>query len=367
MSGARLSSWEVYSFFINYVFGAGVLALPYTFHHNGVLICFFFLLISVALAWSLQTQLLAISDQLTLEERSLEPLLRTGDRKVQYQWDMPAIIRYCLGSQHWGFFFPFFALANIASLATYNNIVGTAIGALLMEECNYSGEVEDQCLWRYRVGVLMFASIAVVLTVMDYKKQAVLQSVMTLLRVVLVLTIVFLIIRTGSFGNYSPSRLILVHSCSVGEAFALILFACLYHGATPSIIAVAKADTHSQQQIARFIALSTFFSYLFIGVPAALLLPAVPENISLLYASVSQKSFWLNVSTSLLLLIPMLQICANASMYGQTLSGAVTSWLYGSDHHSVRHSHPLCYLAIRLAVLLPGVGLAWHIPRLVRK
>lgn len=365
MSNAHLSSWEVYSFFINYVFGAGMLALPYTFHHNGILFCCLFLLVSVALAWSLQTQLLAISAQLTAE-KSLEPLL-SADRGAQYQWDMPTIVRYCLGPKQWGFFFPFFALANIASLATYNNIVGTAIGALLMEGCNYSVEVQDECLWRYRLGVLMFASIAVVLTVLDYKKQAVLQSVMTILRVVLVLIIVFLILITGSFDNYSPSRVIRPHHCSFGEAFTLILFACLYHGATPSVIAVANANSHSQQRIARFIAISTFFSYLLVGVPAALLLSTVPENFSLFYTSISPKSVWLNVLTSLLLLIPMSQICSNASMYGQTLSGAVTSWLYGTDHHSVRRSHPHYYLAIRLAVLLPGVALAWHMPRLVRK
>jgi len=100
--------------------------------------------------------------------------------------------------------------------------------------------------------------------------------------------------------------------------------------------------------------------------------PNVPENISLLFGSetygyaAEAVPQVLRFGSALVIIIPVLNICTNSPIYGQVLSGMLTSSLYGTNHDRVRAVRPYLFRAIRFAVMLPPVFLALLSLRLVR-
>ena len=364
--------WGVYSLIVNTMIGAGVLTLPAVFQRSGVAAALLCLIGVATLAWLLQVELLTISDALTNEARAkdLETPLIAG-KQVKYQWDLPEIVRHFLGHSHWLLYFLLYYLALSSTMSAYANMTGTAVGTLFFH-CDYAQMLPElECAQGYKWGLGVYLLVVCCLTILDYKEQAWLQTFMTILRFGLIIFLVFfavfrgslseITLKTGVFDSYPP----------LGVTISTLIFASMYHMCAPSIISASNIDLKDHNTVAMWVALSTIGIYGAMGL-TGLLLPGLQDNISLLFSNETYGYAADSVPNALRLLnlliisIPVIDICTNSPIYGQGLSGIVTTCFYGPMHSQVRINHPVIYRLIRFAVVVPPVLMAAMSHKLVR-
>jgi hypothetical protein len=352
--------------------GAGVLTLPAVFQRSGVAAAFLCLLAVATLAWLLQAELLSISDALTKEAsaKDLEtPLIAC--KQVKYQWDLPEIVRHFLGDSHWLLYFLLYYMALSSTMSAYANMTGTAVGTLFFH-CDYAQMLPElECAQGYKWGLGVYLLVVCCLTVLEYKEQAWLQTFMTILRFGFIIFLIFFAIFRGSFSEITLKTAIFDSYPPLGVAISTLIFASVYHMCTPSIIYASNIDSKEHNTVAMWVALSTIGIYGAMGM-IGLLLPGLQDNISLLFSnemygyaadSVPPPLRLLNL---IIIFIPVIDVCTNSPIYGQSLSGIVTTCFYGPMHSQVRIHHPVIYKVIRCAVVVPPVLMAAMSHKLVR-
>lgn len=366
----KLGLWGVYSLLLNSIIGAGIMALPRVFQQAGVLVSLVCLVFIAALGWFLQSELLGLIEKLNLQaNRDLEkPLLAPA--KAQLQWDLPEIVRNLLGNRHWLFYFLIYYLAISSTLTIYANIVGTAAGTLI-GHCDYALETEEYCVGAYRWGVISYLLLVGSLTVLDYKEQAWLQYIMTLLRYVLITYIVLFGLFRGSTDSITAEIAVFSDFPRLGNVLSTLIFGSMYQMCTPTILPSTDLSLRSHRLVALLICVSIIVLFGTMG-SVGLVVPSVPDNISLLFGSetygyeAGTVPYILKIGSALVILIPVLNICTNSPMYGQVLSGMITSSLYGTNHEEVRTLQPFLFRSIRFLVVFPPALLALLSLRLVR-
>ena len=143
----------------------------------------------------------------------------------------------------------------------------------------------------------MAATVLVaVLTALDYKEQEWLQVLMALVQLVLLLAIVGYCIVRGTTPDFTGW--VVRDWRAIPAALGTVFFATSYHAAAPSVLAAGLKSATAQHCVALWVALSSSFIYAFAGSIGALLVPDLPDNVSLLFQSddfVMQKdsSRWL--------------------------------------------------------------------------
>ena len=365
----KLGLWGVYSLLLNSIIGAGVMTLPGVFQQSGVLVSFVCLVLIAGLGWLMQVELLALIEKLNVEAGSglQTPLLDTA--KVRYQWDLPEIVRSLLGRGHWVFYFTIYYLAISSTLTIYANIAGTAAGTLIWG-CDYTANTAAECLVSYRWGVGAYFMLVGGLTVLDYKEQAWLQYIMTLLRYVLITYIVLFSIFRGSTAAVTPEIALFRDFSHLGDVISTLIFASMYQMCTPTILPSTDLSLRNHRFVALLVCISTIVLFGAMGT-VGLIVPNVPDNISLLFGyetygyEVEAIPQILRLGSALVIVIPVLNICTNSPIYGQVLSGMLTSSLYGTNHEEVRRVRPYLFRAMRCAVVLPPALLALLSVRLV--
>lgn len=367
---AGVGRWGVYSLIMNAMVGAGVMTIPATFQRSGVAAAMLCLAGVAALAWLLQIELLTITEKLTQEANAKDletPLLA---KQVKYQWDLPEIVHHFLGPSHWLLYFLLYYLALSSTLTAYANITGTAVAALFFS-CDYAELPTLECAQGYQWGLGVYLMVVCSLTILDYKEQSWLQTFMTFLRFGLIIFIVIFAVFRGSFSELTPQTGVFDSFPHLGVTFSTLIFASMYHVCVPSILYAADIDSAENASVAKWVALSTAGVYGAMGA-TGLLLPGLPDNISLLFSSETYGyppgavPYFLQCINSLIISIPVLDICTNSPIYGQGLSGIVTTCIYGPKHSKVRSEHPVLYRAIRCLVIVPPVLMAAASHRLVR-
>jgi len=359
---AGVGRWGVYSLIMNAMVGAGVMTLPATFQRSGVAAAVLCLAGVAALAWLLQIELLTITEKLTQEAatKDLEtPLLAN---QVKYQWDLPEIVKHILGPSHWLLYFLMYYLALSSTLTAYANITGTAMATLFFG-CDYTVLPTVECVQGYQWGLGVYFAVVCCLTILDYKEQSWLQTFMTFLRFGLILFIVLFAVFRGSTAGLTFKTAVFDSFPHLGVTFSTLIFASMYHVCVPSILYSSDIDSAQHGNVAKWVALSTAGVYGAMGI-TGLLLPGLPDNISLLFSSetygypADSVPYILQCINSVVISIPVLDICTNSPIYGQSISGIVTTCFYGPRHSKVRSERPVLYRAIRCLVVVPPVLMA---------
>lgn len=208
------------------------------------------------------------------------------------------------------------------------------------------------------------------LTALDYKEQEWLQILMALVQLALLLAIVGYCIVRGTTPDWTG--LIVQDWRAIPAAMGTVFFATSYHAAAPSVLAAGLNSATAQHCVALWVALSSSFIYAFAGSIGALLVPDLPDNVSLLFQSddfgytVGQQPLALKVLVQLVILLPANDLATNSPMYGKALAGALTSALYSVDHEEVRRYHPLAFRLIRVLCVLPSLAFVLWTTRLVQ-
>lgn len=246
---SKLGLWGVYSLLLNSVIGAGIMALPQVFQQAGVLASLFCLALIAVLGCLLQSELLILIDKLNFQaSRDLQtPLLDTA--KARHQWDLPEIVRSLLGNGHWLFYFIIYYLAMSSTLTIYANIAGTAAGTLIWN-CDYTSETVAHCVTAYRWGLGGYLLLIGGLTVLDYKEQAWLQYIMTLLRYALITYIVLFGLFRGSMEAITPEIVVFRDFSHLGNVISTLIFGSMYQMCTPTILPSTDLSTGSHRLVA---------------------------------------------------------------------------------------------------------------------
>jgi hypothetical protein len=209
-----------------------------------------------------------------------------------------------------------------------------------------------------------------VLTAVDYKEQEWLQVLMALVQLLLLLAIVGYCVIRSTGPDYTG--LMLRDWRAIPAALGTVFFATSYHAAAPSVLAAGQNSATAQHCVALWVALSSSFIYAFAGSIGALLIPDLPDNVSLLFQSDSfgyatgQQPLALKVLVQLVILLPANDLATNSPMYGKALAGALTSALFSVDHQRVRRYHPLTFRLIRVMCVLPSLIFVLWTTRLVQ-
>ena len=217
----------------------------------------------------------------------------------------------------------------------------------------------------------MVATVLVaVLTALDYKEQEWLQVLMALVQLVLLLAIVGYCIVRGTTPDFTGW--VVRDWRAIPAALGTVFFATSYHAAAPSVLAAGLKSATAQHCVALWVALSSSFIYAFAGSIGALLVPDLPDNVSLLFQSddfgyaEGQQPLALKVLVQLVILLPANDLATNSPMYGKALAGALTSAFYSVDHQEVRRYHPLAFRLIRVFCVLPSLAFVLWTTRLVQ-
>ena len=359
-----LGRWDVYCLFLNANIGAGVMLLPAIFQRSGVAAAMMCLVVVGVISWLLQVELVAVSDALSeeAEAKSLsEPLIAV--KKVKYQWDLPEIVQVLMGSVHSLLYFLLYYLALTSSLSAYANLTGTGIGTLVFH-CDYTGnETTTECMHTYHFSLLFYLVVVCLLTLVDYKEQAWLQTVMTYSRYFLIVVILAYAVYKASPSEITPENAIFNSLPDLGIACSVLLFSGLYQVCAPSIMYESDITHTDHSIVAQWVSISTVGLYALLGF-VGLVVPGLPDNISLLFAtetygySSDSVPFLLQTLNLVVICVPVFQVWTNSPILGQSLAGILTTWVYGPNHTKVRAAHPLLFRAIRCLVLCPPVLLA---------
>ena len=366
-----LGRWEVYSLLLNANIGAGIMLLPATFQRSGVVASMACLFVVGLLSWFLQVEIVTVSTALSKNEEAngiSQPLL--GKKERSYQWDLPEIVQIHLGSTHWVIYFLLYYSAITSTLSAYANLISTAI-ATLISNCSYTDlEVTAECMQNYHYSLIIYFVVVCVLTVLDYKEQAWLQSIMAYSHFVLVIIIFFFAVYKGSFSDITQESAVFSTFPALGTAFSVMLFASVYQMCTPSVMHDSHISHHEHDIVARWVSVSTVGLYALLGF-TGLLMPGLPDNISLLFAketygySAETVPVMLQVVNWMVIFIPVLDVWTNSPIYGQSLAGLLTTCAYGTNHTQVRDAHPILYRFLRCFVMIPPAFVASLSPFLV--
>ena len=366
-----LGKWEVYSLLLNANIGAGVMLLPAVFQRSGIVAALIVLVTLGVVSWLLQVELVVISNALSEDADSKDltkPLL--SPKVTNYQWDLPEIVHLQLGSLHSSLYFLLYYLAITSALSAYANLTGTAIGTLLFQ-CDYATlEVAGECMQSYHHGLIIYFVVVCFLTLLDYKEQAWLQTIMTGSRYTLIALIFCYAIYKGSLSGLTVETAVFNTISDLGIAISVLVFTCFYQMCSPSIIHDSHITQHEHDTVARWVSVSTVGLYALLGF-AGLVMPGLPDNISLLFAketygySAEAVPVLLQIVNWMVICIPVLDVWANSPIFGQSLAGIWITSLYGPNHTQVRNAHPFLYRAVRCLVLCPPTLMAALSHRLV--
>lgn len=363
-----LSKWDMYCVLCNFLVGAGILAIPKAFQTGGILVTFALLLIVALINWLLHREILEITEELSLPQSPNEPLLDT-DRQLKspHQWDLPAIVHKTMGPLFYAIYFPFFTAYVVIVVATYSNIFGQTTGALF--GCYYSEEytsMENDCKTKYHLGTLVFMIITGILAVIDYEKQIWMHRLMVVIQFVFTTLIVVFAIDFFLSTDYKLQVRHIPNSArDFLYAFQVIMFACWYLTATPSVLAASAKHHNSQKKVAFWIFASSMIIYSVVGLVAGTVLVDVSNNnINFFkeYHSVRGEQSFLLLA---ILVVPALDIISNSPIICQTLSGALFTAFYGTNHNIERKSHPYIHILLRVSTVIPPFLLASLFPKFV--
>jgi hypothetical protein len=129
-----------------------------------------------------------------------------------------------------------------------------------------------------------------------------------------------------------------------------------------------------QKSVTWLVAGSLFLIYATLGIISALLIPKLPGNVSLLllnetfgYSDVHSVSWFLKGLKWLVVLFPVIDICTNSPIIGQSLAGTLISWHMGTDHVHAREKRPFLFIFFRVISVVPSLIFAWWSTQLVRE
>ena len=364
----KLHKWETYCFLMNSVVGAGILAIPGAFQHNGVLASAVLLSVVMLLNWVVHVELLAVTEKLTLSALSDESIKQQLLPELHLltsedHWDLPEIVGALFGRTHKSIYFLFFAGFIIGTISAYTNIFGTAFGSFL--HCDYTvDEVSEECRHTYLLGTGVFTVLVCILTALDYKEQSWVQYLMTGLQFTMAGFVILYCVLRESTGHLTFANVVVAGPSEMGSTFAILVFSVLYIIVFPSLFAVSNRHHRAQKQVAAWVSISTFALYCFFGTICALLIEKIPSNVSLYFKEEVEKLGEIAVPSMLLLLTyvviiaPAIDITTNAPIYGHALAGGVITSIYGTNHQEIKRLHPILYRLIRVICVLPAFFLA---------
>ena len=359
-----LNRWDVYSLIFNASIGAGFMALPAAFQSSGVLASTLCLVIIGLLGWLLQMELVAITEGLSKEAAGNDldqPLLK--GKPTKYHWDFPEIVRKIMGPSHWVFYFLLFYLSLTVTLTAFSNITGTAFGTLVFQ-CDYQkAGVTPDCKEAYQYGLMVYFILVCCLTLFDYKEQSWLQSIMTYARFALIALIVCYAVFKGSFSDVILKTGVFNSVPNLATTFTILIYAGLYHTCLPTIIYATNISHEDHNAVAKAVASSVVGLYSFVGA-IGLLLPDLPDNISLLFSadahifSSDHVPSFFQLLAFLIIFTPPVYVCTTSPLYCHNIAGMITTSVYGPNHTQVRSDHPLLYRGLRCLAVVPPVLLA---------
>lgn len=360
-----LSKWGMYFVLCNLLVGGGILAIPKAFEEAGILVSFIILLIVALINWLLHRELLEITEEFSLPPSPNEHLL-DPDRQLKspHQWDLPEIVRRIMGPKYYVIYFSFFALYVVIGVAAYFSLFRQTTGAIFGCDTDLKDASAEGCKEIYHLGNLVFLVVIGGLTVLDYEKQIWVHRTMVIIQFILTVLIVIFSIDFYRSRTYEPNKRIIPSEPKYFiYTFQVIMYACWYLTATPSVLASSAKHHKSQKLVAFWMFASSLAIYGVVGCTTGVFL------VDIFYSSISFYDLYLTAQQSSLLtailVIPALDIITNSPIVCQTLSGAVFTALYGTNHKLERLNHPRIHLLLRLGSVIPSFIFASIIPKFV--
>ena len=272
-----------------------------------------------------------------------------------------------MGSMCYAVYFPFFAAHLVMVMATYSNLFGQTVCVVFGCEHHLGdARAETGCKTIYYLGVFTFMVITGTLTALNYDQQIWMHRIMVVIQFIFTIIITIFAIQFFSAGNYEPiERNVPIDFKGFLYSFQVIMFACWYLTATPSVLAASAKHHKNQKKVAFWIFASSMVIYGVIGCVVGTLLEEVSSNNIIFY----QKYLSLQKEQSFLLfailVIPAVDIISNSPIICQILSGALFSALYGANHKVERKKHPDIYLILRVSSAIYPFLIASIIPKFV--
>lgn len=335
-----LGKWDMYFVLCNLLVGSGFIAIPSAFRQGGVLVSSIGLLIIALINWLLHREILEITEEFSLSAD--EPLLH-ADRQLRspHQWDLPAIIHKIMGYICYAVYFPSFVVYLVMLMSTYSSLFGRTLCVIF--DC----EDTSDCKMIYYLGLAAFMLLTEALTVLDYAQQIWVHRIMVVLQFLLATLIGVFVIQFFQVGNEVPWQYTPEDLPNFLSSIQAIIFACWYFVAAPSVLAASAKHHKSQKKVVFWMFMSSMVIFGVIGCLAGILLDNKASNSVSFYQDFTKKG-----QSSLLfpiLVIPAIDYISNSAIVGQTLSGAIFSAFYGTNHKAERKNHPHIYNILRLS------------------
>ena len=257
------------------------------------------------------------------------------------------------------------------TLTAYANIFGTSFGAYVSlwgEDCDYSSDsISSDCIWKYRVLLLLFLVLMIYFTVIEFHEQVWMQVTLTALRVfiiagVVVTCVLALILRKNlsngaTFQGGNPP---LADVSMLGRTLPILFFSGLYQTIFPSVIQSIRKEVPVFLWIVTLVTISLMLGYSFIGLSAAFEIHNIPSNVSLAYRNFTfgesrdNRSIWTVIFSYLIVLFPALDVVSIFPIVSHAISDNIISAVYGTNRAAILTEHRVAFYTIRVLAILPS-------------
>jgi len=393
-----------YAFVINSCIGAGFLAIPSVFQTGGWLLALVMTSTSLLLGGLFSLQLIEITSRanalneyqkagnevkpvslvtvtkvgLGLAKPSTERFLDMSEPSLSdtRQFDPSELVRLLLGNWLSYIYVVCICLYLAGALTAYANIFGTAFGthAPILRSCDYNtlGTIAFDCRMQYLIFVSMFLVIMIYFTNIEFSEQLWMQAVMTVARVVVMLSIIILsLVSLGNQENinnndsYRDGDPPLADWSKFGFMLPALLFGGIYQTQFAGILSAIQKEMTVLKPIVGYVTLTLEFFYITLGLTASFAVNHVASNASLSFGKYSNgdgengRPIWTEIIGYGIVLFPAIDVMSIFPIVAHGISDNIMGLLGVTDRESFRRTQRLKYHGLRTICILPSFGYAF--------
>lgn len=390
----KFGGFAGYAYTLNSVIGAGFLSIPWAYQNGGWGISVAIQAVFLALGWALAREVVEITSRVTAlaingvqarplslfelltkpfykSQASQSPALPSAPNIINtLQFDLYGEVQLLMGKGWAVVFFLVNCFFLVCSLTAYANIFGTNLASHLpvLEDCSYSGNtVSTHCNEQYAFFLLIYFFLMAYFSVIEFHEQVWMQYTMTLIRLVVILTVILLSVLSLTLEKnlsddqpYRSGHPNIANFSEMGRTMPILLFAGTYQNYYSSILSATRKEPRTISAIIASVAVTLLLCYPALGLTAAFGLSDLPSNVSLAFRnftngnSAENRPIWTYLVSYLIVLFPALDVISIFPILAHGLSDTILSVVYSADRETVRTQHRRIFYGIRLGCILPS-------------
>lgn len=393
---ARFGLWTGYFFTVNVVVGSGFLTLPYAFSRSGWALALFFMILIAILSFYLARQVLEIlarvecmkqleEVQIFIERPTFRQLIFGGCPKViipdevkleitDRRFDLSCLAGILLGKNYGIAYMVFLYLFMTGAQVGYGSIFASSFAATVplgfSDTCNIyeDAEVFGACRVNYWFYLAIYTAFMMYLTIKGLREQVWVQSVLTMMRFLVIGIIVFTCIALISGhsniknGDYTPLEIPqAINIETMLSSLPSIFFAFIYQMQFPSIAEFIHDKKRNLHYIILMVGVTTITIYLMIAMLVPIAVHGVKPQCSIEYSnysagySQSERPWWTYIIAFIVVLFPALDVFSSFPLMAVAVSDNLLTMKYGISNEDfvndkIKRNYRILSVAIPLCI-----------------